>query len=155
MITGHCLCRAMEFAYDGEPKWTLNCHCESCRRATSSPMATWISVPLSSFRFTGGRPNYYASSQGVRRGFCAKCGSPLTYENERIPGEIHILAVALSDAGKVANWASPPPRETGRPPGDFPPLPAPMRASGRLRPPPHVFWEDLRQWSEAPNGPLC
>jgi len=101
MITGHCLCRAVEFAYDGEPKWTLNCHCESCRRATSSPMATWISVPLSSFRFTSARPSYYASSQGVRRSFCAKCGSPLTYENERIPGEIHILAVALSDAGKV------------------------------------------------------
>jgi hypothetical protein len=101
MPTGHCLCGAVKFAYEGEPKWTLNCHCESCRRATSSPMATWISVPLSAFRFTAAKPNYYASSSGVRRGFCGKCGSPLTYQNETIPDEIHLLAVALTDAGKV------------------------------------------------------
>jgi hypothetical protein len=101
MTTGHCLCGTVKFSYEGEPKWTLNCHCESCRRATSAPMATWLSVPLAGFRFTTGRPAYYASSKGVRRGFCGKCGSPLTYENEVIPGEIHVLAGALSDTGNV------------------------------------------------------
>jgi len=30
-------------------------------------------------------------------GFCARCGSPLTYENERVPDEVHLLAGALSD----------------------------------------------------------
>src|SRR2546426_12697574 len=60
----------------------------SGRRATSAPMATWISVPRTTFRFTAGKPAYFASSPGVRRGFCARCGSPLTYENERVPDEI-------------------------------------------------------------------
>jgi hypothetical protein len=95
--SGHCLCRAVAFRYEGKPNWTLYCHCESCRRATSSAVATWISVPRNAFRFTAGEPAYYASSPGVRRGFCARCGSPLSYENERLPGEIHLLAGALSD----------------------------------------------------------
>src|SRR3989449_1361373 len=75
-ISGHCLCRAVAFSYEDAPNWTLHCHCESCRRATSSPMATWISVPRNAFRFTAGKPTYFASSPGVRRGFCVHCGSP-------------------------------------------------------------------------------
>ena len=97
MITGRCLCRAITFAYDATPRWTLNCHCESCRRATSSPMTTWITVPRAAFRFTRGEPTYYGSSPGVRRGFCPKCGSPLTYENEEVADEVHLLAGALDE----------------------------------------------------------
>jgi len=101
MTTGHCLCRAIAFAYEGEPRWTLNCHCESCRRATSSPMATWISVPRAALRFTGRERSYYASSPGVKRGFCGRCGSPLTYENVEMPDEVHILAGALDQPDAV------------------------------------------------------
>lgn len=96
-VEGHCLCRSIHFEYDSEPNWVLNCHCESCRRATSSPMTTWISVPRTAFRFTRGGPRYYNSSPGVSRGFCATCGSPLTYESDRIPAEIHVYAASLAD----------------------------------------------------------
>src|SRR5204863_3088179 len=54
-------------------------------------------VPRAPFRFTGGEPSYYASSPGVRRGFCARCGSPLTYENEDVADEVHLLAGALDN----------------------------------------------------------
>jgi len=40
-----------------------------------------------------------ASSAGVRRSFCGQCGSPLTYEHEQLPDEIHVLAGALSEPG--------------------------------------------------------
>jgi hypothetical protein len=97
---GRCLCKAVTFAFEGEPKWVLNCHCEDCRRATSSPMTTWVSVvEQNRLRFTGARPNYFASSTGVRRGFCGRCGSPLTYENDQLPGEVHLLGGALDDPG--------------------------------------------------------
>ena len=102
-VSGRCLCGSIVFQYTGAPNWTLHCHCESCRRATSSPITTWISVPRSAFAFTKGAPRYFHSSPGVRRGFCENCGSPLTYENERVEGEIHIYAVSLLDA----NYASP------------------------------------------------
>jgi len=99
--TFHCLCRAIVFEYDGEPNWTLNCHCESCRRATSSPMTTWISVPRARWRFISGTPRYFSSSPGVRRGFCEQCGSPLTYEADRIPDEIHLYAASLANPSRV------------------------------------------------------
>jgi hypothetical protein len=61
------------------------------------------SRPRTTIAFTKGAPRYFHSSPGVRRGFCENCGSPLTYENERIEGEIHIYAASLLDA----NYASP------------------------------------------------
>jgi len=39
--------------------------------------------------FTQGQLSTYESSAGVKRGFCAACGSTLTYEGARWPGEIH------------------------------------------------------------------
>jgi len=96
-VEGHCLCRAIVFEYEGEPNWTLHCHCETCRRATSSPMTTWVSVPRAAFRFTRGTPRYFASSPGVRRGFCEKCGSPISWEGERVPDEVHLYAASLAN----------------------------------------------------------
>jgi hypothetical protein len=100
-VEGHCLCRAVIFEYDAEPNWTLHCHCESCRRTTSSPMTTFISVPRSAFRFKRGTPRYFNSSPDVTRGFCATCGSPLTYENRRMPDEVHLYAASLADPSLV------------------------------------------------------
>lgn len=101
-VQGRCLCGAITFEHTGTPNWTLHCHCESCRRATSSPVVTWISVPDANFTFTKGAPRYFSSSPGVKRGFCGTCGSPLTYQNERVPGEMHLYAASLLQATGVA-----------------------------------------------------
>jgi hypothetical protein len=100
-VRGHCFCRSVEFEYNGEPNWVVHCHCESCRRATSSPITTWISVPRTALRFAKGAPRYFVSSAGTRRGFCESCGSPLTYEHERIPDEVHLYAVSLADPARI------------------------------------------------------
>ena len=60
-------------------------------------MTTWITLPRSAVRFTHGKPAVYASSPGVRRGFCPTCGSPLYYENEKSPDEIDLFAALLRD----------------------------------------------------------
>lgn len=100
-VEGHCFCRSIRFEYAGAPHGVLHCHCESCRRATSSPVTTWILVPREGFRFTQGAPQYYSSSEGVSRGFCATCGSQLTYESARIPDEVHLYAASLADPAQV------------------------------------------------------
>jgi hypothetical protein len=64
-------------------------------------MTTWISVPRSAFAFVKGAPRHFCSSPGVKRGFCENCGSPLTYENERLPDEVHVYAASLSDPARV------------------------------------------------------
>ena len=96
-VEGRCFCGAIRYSYSGPPNWILHCHCESCRRATSSPMTTWISVARSSFKYTTGTPRYFASSPGVQRAFCGDCGGQLTYENDQLPDEVHIYAAGLDD----------------------------------------------------------
>ncbi len=100
-VEGHCLCRNIEFAYEAEPNWILHCHCESCRRAASAPVVTWISVPRSSFEFTKGTPRYYRSSAQAKRAFCGDCGSPLTYENDQLVDEVHLYAASLTDPSNI------------------------------------------------------
>ena len=36
--TGQCFCGAVTWASPGPVLWAGHCHCESCRRATSSPI---------------------------------------------------------------------------------------------------------------------
>ena len=98
---GHCLCRAIAYEFDGEPKRVVYCHCESCRRATSAPVTTYVGVKLDQFRYVKGGPAVYESSAGVRRYFCSRCGSPMAYMADRYPGEIHLHAGTLADPNQV------------------------------------------------------
>jgi hypothetical protein len=95
---GRCLCGEVRFEYDGPENWVAHCHCESCRRATSSPFTTFLGVPRAAFRFTGKAPAVYQSSPGVRRLFCANCGSPMGYDADQYPDEIHFYAASLEDS---------------------------------------------------------
>ncbi len=97
LIGGRCFCGAIKFHFVGAPNWIVHCHCESCQRATSSPMTTFVSVPRSTLQFTMGAPHYFASSPGVKRGSCETCGSQLTYEKDQLPDEVHLYATSLDD----------------------------------------------------------
>ena len=44
-----------------------------------------------------GPRQFYASSPGVKRGFCPSCGSPLSFTGANWPGEVHIYAATLDD----------------------------------------------------------
>src|SRR3546814_18152840 len=90
---GRCLCGEVTYEFDGAENWRAYCHCESCRRNTSSPVTAFFGVSRSAFRFTGKAPAVYASSPGVRRLFCGRCGSPLAYETDRRPQEIDLYAL--------------------------------------------------------------
>src|SRR3546814_7486756 len=92
---GRCLCGEVTYEFDGAENWRAYCHCESCRRNTSSPVTAFFGVSRSAFRFTGKAPAVYASSPGVRRLFCGRCGSPMAYETDRRPQEIDLYALNL------------------------------------------------------------
>ena len=94
---GRCLCGDVTYEFSGEAIWSAYCHCESCRRNTSSPVAAFFGVPNAAFRFTAKAPAVYVSSPGVRRLFCAHCGTPMAFESDRWPGEIHLYAASLDD----------------------------------------------------------
>mgnify|MGYP001828849422 CR=1 FL=1 len=67
---GGCLCGAIRFQAIGAPLWTAYCHCQSCRRATGSPVAAFAGFPADRFVVTRGAPRRRQSSPGVVRSFC-------------------------------------------------------------------------------------
>lgn len=102
MPGGGCLCGAVRYNFTGDFLWTAHCHCESCRRQTASPMTTFFSIEKAKFDYVGAPPGRYVSSPGVVRSFCAKCGTPIAYEYDEKPGEIHLYAVGLDDSSDIA-----------------------------------------------------
>lgn len=94
---GRCLCGDVTFEFEGDVNWAGHCHCESCRRNTSSPMTSFLGVPNGNWRYTGTEPKIYHSSPGVRRHFCGNCGSPMAFEADKFSHEIHFYAASLED----------------------------------------------------------
>ena len=94
---GRCFCGAVTYAFTQTPGWTGYCHCDSCRRACSAPVAVFIEVRTETFTWTGSKPAIYESSPGARRSFCATCGSQMAFEADWYPGDIHLYPVTLDD----------------------------------------------------------
>jgi len=88
---GRCLCGEVKFTARGEPLFVVFCHCESCRRATGGVFVACCGFRREDVGFEGAPPAYYASSPGVRRGFCAHCGTSLTFESTRWPDDVHLM----------------------------------------------------------------
>ena len=95
--TGRCLCGDVKLETTGEPLWIAHCHCESCRRSTGSALATYVGLTRDAVRFVEGTPNVFASSPGVQRLFCGTCGTPIAYQADRWPNEIHLYISVLDD----------------------------------------------------------
>jgi len=94
---GGCLCGAVRYAIIEPAKFSSMCHCRSCQRATGGPASAFVGVERGQYEQLAGAPAIYVSSPGVRRGFCAACGTSLTYEGDGWPGEIHIYTATLDD----------------------------------------------------------
>jgi hypothetical protein len=80
IYTGGCQCGAVRFRVEGKVDDTSICHCRMCQKAFGNFYASLASVRGTHFQWTRGEPKRYQSSNHVKRGFCAECGTPLTYE---------------------------------------------------------------------------
>jgi hypothetical protein len=100
MIEGGCFCGAVRYQLTSSPVSSAICHCESCRRASGAPSVAWVTVEREKFQIIKGEPAAYASSPGVVRRFCGRCGSPLTYENSKFPRTIDITTATLDDPNR-------------------------------------------------------
>jgi hypothetical protein len=81
-LRGGCQCGAVRFRASAAKNEAYYCHCAMCRRAFGNIFATFINLPKADVTWETRAPDYYASSKIARRGFCAKCGTPLTFEYE-------------------------------------------------------------------------
>lgn len=91
---GGCLCGAVRYTLSAPPKWTALCHCDSCRRAASAPLAAWMGFKPDQVTWSGERQTYASSAHAIRS-FCPTCGSQISFESTRWPGDIHLYGASL------------------------------------------------------------
>ncbi len=96
-VTGGCFCREVRIEVQDPEKFACLCHCQSCQRAAGAPVVAWATYARDSFSVTSGEMHWHESSPGVLRGICANCGTSLTYENKKRPGEIDLTLNCLDD----------------------------------------------------------
>lgn len=91
MHRGSCLCGAVRFEIAGELRPPDACHCAQCRKQSGHFWAS-TDVARDALTLTGEEHvTWYASSERVRRGFCATCGSTLFWD----PVHHDTIAVAM------------------------------------------------------------
>jgi len=78
--SGGCQCGAVRFHVSGTLDDASVCHCRMCQKAFGGYYAPLVSTRGATLTWTRGTPTRYQSSNLVARGFCAQCGTPLTYE---------------------------------------------------------------------------
>jgi hypothetical protein len=97
VLEGGCLCGAVRYRIGGPVRNPCFCHCASCRRATGAAMVPWGTFAREAVHIVRGRLSEFRSSAEVSRGFCARCGTSLTYRHEARAGEIDVTLSTLDD----------------------------------------------------------
>jgi hypothetical protein len=91
MAKGGCLCGSVRFEVEGDLPTPDACHCSQCRRQSGHYWAS-TDVLRTALTIEGGENlSWYRSSERVRRGFCARCGSVLFWD----PDGRERIAVAM------------------------------------------------------------
>ena len=105
---GGCLCGAVRYRAQGAPDHADHCHCEMCRRHGGVAFETWVSFPSDRLAWTKGAPKVYVSSDIAERGFCARCGSPLTFQYKERRNLMSVTLGSLDSPQDIApeghNW---------------------------------------------------
>jgi hypothetical protein len=99
-LHARCFCGAVRLTTTGEPLVVSWCHCKDCRRQSGAPAVVWAGFEVGRVAFEG-TPTRRQSSEHVIRSFCAACGTPMTYEDDRLPGEIYVHAGLFDEADRL------------------------------------------------------
>ncbi|MHB0952373.1 MAG: GFA family protein [Allorhizobium sp.] len=91
IFTGGCQCGAVRFRAEKLGRPSI-CHCRMCQKAFGGFFSALVSADQAHLSWTRGQPSLYRSSDKVKRGFCGKCGTPLTYH---YPGGVELAIGAL------------------------------------------------------------
>ena len=85
---GRCACGRVHLEIDVPARWAWHDHSPGSRHAHGTAYATYVGSWRSRFRFTKGETHitrYEDKATGMARSFCARCGTPLTYERPWAP----------------------------------------------------------------------
>ncbi|KAI5808936.1 Mss4-like protein [Peziza echinospora] len=99
-VTGGCQCGSLRYTVSFRkreyPK-SHTCQCTQCRKHTGTLIAPFLDMKTTQLEWSPesrseGNPfREFSATPGVYRGFCQKCGTPLTWRSDEKPHLIEIL----------------------------------------------------------------
>jgi hypothetical protein len=78
-LKGGCLCGHVRYDARPDHREGYYCHCRMCQLAFGNTRAAFLNLRKSEVTWHTA-PSYYVSSKIARRGFCNRCGTPLSFE---------------------------------------------------------------------------
>ena len=84
-MSGGCQCGAVRFRAKALSDNPHVCHCRMCQKASGTLFGARVGVRVEDLTWTWGEPSRFASSEGISRGFCRDCGTPLFFHSEGAP----------------------------------------------------------------------
>lgn len=100
-LTGGCLCGAIRYECSHPNRDAYYCHCRMCQQAVGNVAAAFWNVTKDRVSWTSGTPAHHMSSPFGRRGFCATCGTPLTFDYPDSP-KMDLTVGSLDNPAVVA-----------------------------------------------------
>lgn len=100
--SGGCQCGRVRFRVSAPARSTSVCHCRMCQKATGAPFGAFASFDTPAVAWTRGARKTFQSSDAILRGFCADCGTPLTFEAAAGGDHIALTIASFDDPALFA-----------------------------------------------------
>ena len=97
VATGGCQCGGVRYALYAPVENSHVCHCRMCQRATGGLFAALAGARKADFAWTHGTASFYASSNLATRGYCAACGTPLSFAYNLARARIYATIGSLDE----------------------------------------------------------
>lgn len=100
-VTGGCQCGAIRYAATLANANAYFCHCRMCQKATGGVAAALLDVRRDAVTWTTREPDRFTSSPIAKRGYCASCGTPLTFEFDEGSENLDLTVGSLDEPSRV------------------------------------------------------
>jgi hypothetical protein len=99
---GGCQCGAVRYAFYAPLENPHACHCRMCQRAVGGAFALLAGGKKANFAWTKGQPEFFASSNLAKRGFCRDCGTPLSFAYDMPEARTYVTIGSLDNPEAAA-----------------------------------------------------
>lgn len=97
MLSGECMCGAIQYRVEDRFLYALNCHCSQCRRTTGSAFKPFAGIERSRLSVVKGAENLMIfGDENGHDAHCEQCGS-LLYSVVREGQYVHVTLGTLID----------------------------------------------------------
>ncbi len=108
-ITGGCLCGAVRYEASADPIAVRTCWCRLCQYLGGGSATVNVAFATDAISMTGELSDHQSvadSGNVMHRGFCPKCGTPVTSAAEIRPHLVFLRAGTLDDSSIAAPQAT-------------------------------------------------